>query len=151
MMNKLDKQASLNIEGGLEMGCGSCGGGKKMDEYKADDADTDVSAAPTEPFCDKSPETYARTTRMNQSLGVGVLITMLAALSAPMFTQGDGSWKNRGLMGLGIGSMALLANYTLLGPSIIENARTKYDEVCPAYTGGGHTGEEEVDDAEVQP
>ena len=50
-----------------------------------------------------------------------------------------------------MGSLAIIGNYMVLGGHIMESAKDEYSELCPTYTGGGHTGEEEVDNADVQP
>ena len=131
------------------MGCG-CNGGNEMKEYKADN-DTEEAATNSEPLCDMSPQTYARNQRMNKSMMAGLLFTLLGGAFAPAFSQGDDSWSNRGLVGFGIGSLAVIGNYMVLGGHIMESAKDEYSELCPAYTGGGHTGEEEVDNADVQP
>lgn len=130
-------------------GCG-CNGGSGMKKYGADD-DTEEVATNSNTICDSSPQTYARNQRMNKSLMAGVLFTVLGGAVAPALSQGDDSWKNRGLVGFGIGSLAVIGNYMVMGGSIMDAAQTEYDELCPAYTGGGHTGEEEVDNADVQP
>ena len=131
------------------MGCG-CNGEDEMVEYQAD-ADTESDANVSNPICDSSPESYARSKRMNHGITVGLISSVIGALVAPRFSTQLDSMTDRVLVGLGLGSMALLMDYSLMGNSVMNNATTQYEELCPAYTGGGHTGEEEVDNADVQP
>ena len=127
------------------MGCG-CQGGNDMKQYKADTDDASVS----NPVCDSSPDSYARQRRLNSSLmtgglfGVGSLLYFFA-------TRKMSGISNSLITSAGIGSAALLGNYTVLGNATMESARTEYAELCPDYTGGGNTGEQEVDDADEQP
>ena len=127
------------------MGCG-CQGGNDMKQYNADTDDAFVS----NPVCDSSPDTYARQRRLNSSLmagglfGVGSLLYFFA-------TRKMNGISNTLLTSAGIGSAALLGNYTVLGNSTMDSARTEYAELCPDYTGGGNTGEQEVDNADEQP
>ena len=131
------------------MSCG-CNGEDEMTEYQADSG-TETDANVANPICDSSPESYARSKRMNHGITVGMISSVLGALVAPRFSSQLDTMFDRVLVGLGVGSMALMADYGLMGSSVMNKATTQYQELCPAYTGGGETGEEEVDDADVQP
>ena len=126
--------------------CGCHGKGGESMRYNADTEDASVS----NPICDSSPESYARQRRLNSSLmtgglfGVGSLLYFFA-------TRRMSGIGNSLLTSAGIGSAALLGNYTVFGNSTMESAQTEYAELCPEYTGGGNTGEQEVDNADEQP
>ena len=106
-------------------------------------------------FCTSSPETYARDARLNKSLQVGGIFTLIGAGAAHYMVKGDNAGvKLSSLYGLGTGAVALLGNYMLFGDSIMSSAQSNYSAACPAYTGGADEVEEEqaeVDNADIQP
>ena len=115
-------------------------------KYNADTEDASV----TNPVCDSSPDSYARQRRLNSSLKHGLVGGALSFLYL-FATRKMNGIGNTLLTSAGIGSAALLGNYTVFGNSTMKSARTEYAELCPEYTGGGNTGEQEVDNADEQP
>ena len=105
-------------------------------KYNADTEDASV----TNPVCDSSPDSYARQRRLNSSLMTGGIFSVgsLLYLFATRKMNGIG---NTLLTSAGIGSAALLGNYTVFGNSTMESARTEYSELCPEYAAGTWRGQ----------